>query len=83
MIRTEAPQVVDYHCHLDLYPDHETKFSECSSAKVATLAVTTTPKTWQRNKELCAESPYVCAALGLHPQLVAERSGELRLFEDL
>jgi TatD DNase family protein len=80
---TQAPELVDYHCHLDLYPDYEQEFSECDSAKVATLAVTTTPKAWPRNKELAARSFHVRAALGLHPQLVDERAGELTLFEKL
>ena len=83
MTTIEAPQLVDYHCHLDLYPDYEKKFSECASAKVATLAVTTTPKAWARNKELAGRCLRVRPALGLHPQLVGERAGELKLFEDL
>lgn len=83
MNSVQAPELVDYHCHLDLYPDYERKFSECSSARVATLAVTTTPKAWSRNKMLAAHSPHVRAALGLHPQLVGERADELRLFEKL
>ena len=83
MKMTQAPELVDYHCHLDLYPDYERKFSDCDSAKIATLAVTTTPKAWPRNKELAARFPHVRAALGLHPQLVGERAAELQLFEKL
>lgn len=83
MKMTQASALVDYHCHLDLYPDYEKKFSECDSAKIATLAVTTTPKAWPRNKELAALSPHVRPALGLHPQLVGERATELELFEKL
>jgi TatD DNase family protein len=78
----DAPTAVDYHCHLDLYPDFEEKFSQCNSARIATLAVTTTPKAWPRNKDLGAQSSYVRVALGLHPQLVGERAGELRIFEN-
>lgn len=80
---TQRPELVDYHCHLDLYPDYEKTFTECSAAKIATLAVTTTPKAWSRNKELAARSPHIRAALGLHPQLISERAGELQLFEKL
>jgi TatD DNase family protein len=72
---------VDFHCHVDLYPDHAALIAECDREEVATLAVTTTPKAWQRNRELAASSRRVRVALGLHPQLVAERADELPLFE--
>lgn len=75
------PEWVDFHCHLDLYPDHIALIAECEREAVATLAVTTTPKAFPRNRDLAATSSYVRVALGLHPQLVAERAGELPLFE--
>lgn len=50
-------------------------------AEVATLTVTTTPKAWPRNREMAAQSRLVRVALGLHPQLVAERGVEVALFE--
>ena len=79
----ERPKWVDFHCHLDLYPNHEALIRECDREGVATLAVTTTPKAWARNQELASTSKHVRVALGLHPQLVAEREGELTLFERL
>lgn len=72
---------VDFHCHLDLYPDFETAIAKAESARIYTLTVTTTPKAWPRNHELTRSTRYVRAALGLHPQLVAERAGELALWE--
>jgi TatD DNase family protein len=75
------PQWVDFHCHLDLYPDHAEIIAECERARVATLAVTTTPKAWPRNRDLTADCRHVRVALGLHPQLVAEREAEVSLFE--
>jgi TatD DNase family protein len=76
-----SPRWVDFHCHLDLYPDHKAIIAECELARVATLAVTTTPKAWERNCELTMNSPFVRVGLGLHPQLVSEREGELALLE--
>lgn len=76
-----GPRWVDFHCHLDLYPDHAALIAECDRERVATLAVTTTPKAWPRNRELAAAALHVRVALGLHPQLVAERASELPLFE--
>lgn len=79
MIATNG--LVDFHCHLDLYPDHPAAVRESEEAGVFTLAVTTTPKAWSRNQELAQATRHVRAALGLHPQLVAERAGELPLWE--
>ncbi len=77
------PRWVDLHCHLDLYKDHAALIEECDQAAVATLAVTTTPKAWARNRDMAAASRHVRVALGLHPQLVAEREAEIALFERL
>ncbi|GAA4418100.1 TatD family hydrolase [Advenella faeciporci] len=73
---------MDFHCHLDLYPDHETAVREADEAGVFTLAVTTTPRAWPRNHELAQRTKHVRAALGLHPQLVAEREAEIALWDD-
>ena len=68
--------LIDFHCHLDLYPDFEDLVQECERRRVFTLAVTTTPKAWSRNRDVASATKHVRAALGLHPQLVAERWGE-------
>jgi len=75
--------LVDFHCHLDLYPDHAEAVARCEREGVFTLAVTTTPKAWPRNQELAAATRHVRAALGLHPQLVAERGHEIALWREL
>jgi TatD DNase family protein len=72
---------VDFHCHLDLYPDLEAAIAKAEAARIYTLTVTTTPKAWPRNYELTRHARFVRAALGLHPQLIAERAGELLLWE--
>lgn len=77
------PRWVDFHCHLDLYPDHQRLVWECERAEIATLAVTTTPKAWAGNQAAVKGACHVRVGLGLHPQLIAERAGELRLFETL
>jgi TatD DNase family protein len=78
----EVPSgAVDFHCHLDLYPDFEAAIAKAEAARAYTLTVTTAPKAWPRNHELTRGTRYVRAALGLHPQLVAERAGELALWE--
>ena len=75
--------LIDFHCHLDLYPDHAAAVREADAAGVFTLAVTTTPKAWARNHELTRDTRHVRAALGLHPQLVSSRVDEIALWETL
>lgn len=75
--------LVDFHCHLDLYPDHAAAVERCEREGVFTLTVTTTPEAWSRNHELASATRHVRAALGLHPQLVAERAHEIGLWEEL
>lgn len=79
----ERSALVDFHCHLDLYPDHRGVIEQCERDGVYTLAVTTTPKAWKRNHDLASATKYVRAALGLHPQLVATRASELALWKEL
>ncbi len=73
---------VDFHCHLDLYPDPAAAIAEAESANVYTLAVTTTPRAWEGNLRLAKDSKRVRVALGLHPQVVEEREAEITLWEE-
>lgn len=78
----KTARLVDFHCHLDLYPDHVAAVAQRERERVFTLTVTTTPKAFPRNKELADRTKYVRAALGLHPQLVAERAKELSIWKE-
>lgn len=80
MISTEG--LVDFHCHLDLYPDHRAAVQDAEEAGIFTLAVTTTPRAWPRNHEFAQATRHVRAALGIHPQLVGERASELALWDE-
>jgi TatD DNase family protein len=73
--------LTDFHCHLDLYPEHESAFEKCERQRLHTVAVTTTPRAWPHNRDLAAATRFVYPALGLHPQLVAQRSDEVQLWE--
>jgi TatD DNase family protein len=75
--------LVDFHCHLDLYPDHVEQVARCEREGIFALTVTTTPKAWKRNHQIASVTKHVRVALGLHPQLVAERAAELSEWEDL
>jgi TatD DNase family protein len=76
-----SAQWVDFHCHLDLYPDPNEVAADAERDGVRTLAVTTTPRAWPRESEMFEGFRCVRLALGLHPELVAEHAHEIRLWE--
>jgi TatD DNase family protein len=75
--------VIDLHCHLDLYSDPRAVAAECAKRRLYVLSVTTTPSAYQGTLALAPSPGRVRTALGLHPELVAQRHGELPLFERL
>jgi TatD DNase family protein len=79
-IRNEG--LVDFHVHLDLYPDHQKAVQAYEQAGVYALAVTTTPLAWPQNQALTAGLRFVRPALGLHPQVIASRHEEISLWDE-
>ncbi|WP_375263670.1 Qat anti-phage system TatD family nuclease QatD [Palleronia sp.] len=75
--------MIDFHAHLDLYPDPHAAARECIVRKLFVLSVTTTPSAWSGTAALTEDAPRIRTALGLHPQIAHERKGELPLFERL
>jgi TatD DNase family protein len=75
--------MIDFHCHLDLYPNHHEVRQQCDRLGMYVLSVTTTPYAWKGTSALAEGSPRIRTALGLHPQLAGERKGELPLFDAL
>lgn len=73
----KPPPLVDFHCHLDLFPDPAAAFEDCRRHKILTLSVTTTPRAWSQNKAWGAGNPFVLPAPGLHPELVHSHGREL------
>lgn len=75
--------MIDFHCHLDLYPDPILAAREAARSGVYVLSVTTTPKAWRKTAALTSGAVRIRTALGFHPQVAHERHGELPLFETL
>ena len=75
--------MIDFHCHLDLYPDPVSTLKQVSASKAYILSVTTTPSAWKGTSRLAEGNPRIRTALGLHPAIAHERHGELELFDDL
>lgn len=75
--------MIDFHCHLDLYPDPTAALARVGASKAYVLSVTTTPSAWKGTSKLGEGNPRIRTALGLHPAIAHERHGELDLFDDL
>ena len=75
--------MIDFHCHLDLYPAPHRVVRDCETRGIHVLSVTTTPSAWAGTAALARGSSRIWTALGLHPQIAHERKGELPLFEEL
>lgn len=75
--------LIDFHCHLDLYPDPHAVAAEATARGVYILSVTTTPTAFAGTQALAPAGSRIRTALGLHPEIAAGREHELRLFEEL
>jgi TatD DNase family protein len=73
--------VIDFHCHLDLYPNPQAVRDQCVTRGLYLLSVTTTPSAWAETSALAAHAQRIWTGLGLHPQLAHERRNELPLFD--
>ena len=75
--------LIDFHCHLDLYPDPVAAVRKAVEDGTYVLSVTTTPSAFAGTSALAPKGGRIRTALGLHPELAASRRHELRLFHDL
>lgn len=73
--------MIDFHCHLDLYPDPVAVADEIERRRVGVLSVTTTPAAWAGTVRLARGRPSIRTALGFHPELAGSRYRELGLFD--
>ncbi len=69
--------MIDLHCHIDLYPNPGRIVAEAEKRQAFVLAVTTTPKAFLGNLRLAKDRRRIRVAVGLHPELVADRYREV------
>ena len=74
--------MMDFHCHLDLYKNPLEVFEEVKRRNTFVLAVTTSPRAYVKTAEYFRTANNVFVAVGLHPELIAERSNEKELLFD-
>lgn len=75
-------KLVDFHCHLDLFPNYLEVVRECEKLGIKTLTVTNAPSVWRQNQLLIENCQHIRVALGLHPQLAHSHAKEIHLFEE-
>ena len=69
--------LVDTHCHVDLYPDAAPILTAIAAHRVLVIAVTNAPSVFFHTQALALRHPYLLAAVGLHPELVATHGQEI------
>jgi TatD DNase family protein len=75
--------VIDFHCHLDLYPNALQLLDEVELRNEFTLAVTTSPRAFVATSRVFAGRPTIHVSLGLHPEVAEAKQGEQSLLVEL
>lgn len=70
---------MDFHCHLDLYPNAREVYREACQRNSFTWLVTTSPKAYAATSRVLEPSLNVLITPGLHPEIAHERANELEL----
>ena len=65
--------MMDLHCHVDLYPDHQEVLNDIKSSNYYVLSVTTVPSAFEGTVQLTSGIKHCKTALGLHPQRAQQK----------
>ena len=71
--------MIDFHCHLDLYPGALKLLPTVAARNAFTLVVTTSPRAWQATSRVFAGHENIKVAIGLHPEVVDKKADERAL----
>ena len=69
--------MIDFHCHLDLYPDALALLPKVEQRNSFTFAVTTSPRAFLATSRVFSGLRHVHVGLGLHPEVAQSKVGEL------
>lgn len=75
--------ICDAHCHLDLMNDMMGCINEIKNYNICLYAVGTTPKAYEKEKQLCKNYRNISVGLGMHPQLISSGYDDMGLFCNL
>jgi len=74
--------MIDFHTHLDLYPNALEILPKVNELNQFTLAVTTSPRAWIATSKVFSNYSNIRVALGLHPEIADAKRDETELFLD-
>lgn len=69
--------MIDFHCHLDLYPDGFALAREVNHRNAFTFAVTTSPRAYYATSGVFSGLENIKVGLGLHPEVAEAKASEL------
>ncbi len=75
--------MIDFHCHLDLYPNALSLLPRVSQQNWFTLVVSTSPRAWLATSKVFSGYSNIKVALGLHPEIAVSKAGEQKLLIEL
>lgn len=75
--------MIDFHCHVDLYPDALKLLPEVNKRNRFTFAVTTSPRAYIATSRVLSSFPRIRAGVGLHPEVAVAKAQELDLLLEL
>lgn len=76
--------MIDFHCHLDLYPNARAVHAEALEKNAFTWLVTTSPRAFDATSRVLVDDPKVLITPGLHPEIIHDRHQELgKLLEQI
>lgn len=70
---------MDFHCHLDLYPDARNVYAEAADRVEFVWLVTTSPRAFAATSKVLLASEKIFISPGLHPEVADKKSGELEM----
>jgi TatD DNase family protein len=75
--------LIDFHSHLDLYPNALELLPQVAKRNRFTLVVSTSPRAWLATSKVFARYPTIHVALGLHPEVAVAKAAEKDLLVGL
>ncbi|MBM5572993.1 MULTISPECIES: Qat anti-phage system TatD family nuclease QatD [Deefgea] len=70
---------MDFHCHLDLYPDAKQIYTEALKRTEFVWLVTTSPKAYAATSRVLPATQKIFISPGLHPEIADKKHGELEM----
>lgn len=71
--------MLDFHSHIDLYPNALDVASKTNLRNKFTIAVTTSPRAWMATSKVFHNYQNIKVALGMHPEILGNKYNEIEL----